>query len=301
MQKPILKPTEALSLWGVVAFVVLVDQISKFWILNATSHPTLPGVEFSLVFNSGVMGGVFSDFPPVLKTVSVSSIGILLLGAYFVFQWLLPARAFLLRLGLAIFMGGVLGNLIDRIFRGRIIDFIVLKVSPVADPALNLGDLFQWLGLVLIIAGVLRDQKSLWPEKDKRRFKSIHPSYQLRFRTFVLASIAGSVLLSWVLGYSFLKSTLTQISGVTPDIISRVLLVFCCLFFFAQIIYLVSMYFVAQILSDRTAGPLFAFIRHVRKLLAGPAQGQFKLRSKDEFKELEILATEIEARLKNNL
>ena len=80
--------------------------------------------------------------------VFVILIGVGLLAAI---VWLLRGagnRPFVESVGVALLLGGGLGNLIDRLARGRVVDFLQLRAGPLHTGVFNLGDL-------AIVAGVL--------------------------------------------------------------------------------------------------------------------------------------------------
>ena len=165
-------------IFGVLLGAAFLDQLTK--VLEASSgfkfHSAL--IDIQLVFNNGVVGGYFSGFPPILRTVAVSCIGVLLFTVYFAVQFLLPVRVMDLRVGFSILMGGILGNIFDRVFLGKVVDFIVLKISAIANPALNLADLLQWVGLIIMSAAILRHNVALWPENNMRKLRSVKPKFR---------------------------------------------------------------------------------------------------------------------------
>jgi len=65
----------------------------------------------------------------------------------------LPREMWLLRLGLALIIGGALGNMIDRIVAGQVLDFILTPLRPgvfnVADICINVGMLLSLAGFLL--------------------------------------------------------------------------------------------------------------------------------------------------------
>jgi signal peptidase II len=133
--------------------VVVVDQITKWWALEALADgrqtPVLGDFfGFRLVFNTGAS---FSLFPSGGQVIGVIA------AAVVVFTWALVGR---LEhrwdvAGVAIVMGGALGNLIDRLFRGdgfldgAVVDFLDFSFFPtfnVADTAINVGVAILLLG-----------------------------------------------------------------------------------------------------------------------------------------------------------
>ena len=130
-----------------VGFVVLIDQLSKFFALRCLSPqasvPLIPAVlDLTLVRNSGAAFGLFSDYAPALFTVITASLVVLFFianrshgkggsGVSTVDRW-----------ALSLILGGAVGNWIDRLRFGTVIDFIDFRVWPVfniADAAITVG------------------------------------------------------------------------------------------------------------------------------------------------------------------
>ena len=126
----------------VFAIVLLLDQFTKLLalqFLNETgSIPVIPKVFYlTLVYNPGVAFGIFRHHPAVLFVVVTISL-------IFLFLWG-SRKADLIglqRLGLAMILGGAVGNWIDRARFGAVIDFLDFRVWPVfniADSAITIG------------------------------------------------------------------------------------------------------------------------------------------------------------------
>ena len=64
----------------------------------------------------------------------------------------LPKQQTLPRVGLAILIGGALGNLVDRISAGKVLDFIVTPLRP---GIFNVADVMIHLGMILLVVGTL--------------------------------------------------------------------------------------------------------------------------------------------------
>ena len=122
--------------------VVLIDQLSKFLALQYLSSQTsillIPQVlDLTLVRNPGVAFGLFSGYAPALFTVITVSLVLLFLianrthGTSAADRW-----------ALSLILGGAIGNWIDRLRFGAVIDFIDFRVWPVfnlADAAITIG------------------------------------------------------------------------------------------------------------------------------------------------------------------
>jgi len=112
---------------GLVVFVWALDFFTKQWALHNINGIRFYG-PFGLILhrNPGAMLGMFSDLPKVLRVVSLSTGGAFLIFIYASIQYLLPRTSFLLRCGMSILLGGILGNVTDRILWGSVVDFLLL-------------------------------------------------------------------------------------------------------------------------------------------------------------------------------
>lgn len=129
--------------YGLVLSVgVLLDQLTKYWASQSLSFfnatPVLGPITFQLVHNDGAAYGIFSSQRLFLITISL-----MVLVAGVVFRKYLATSEFS-KWGM-IFIGiGTIGNLIDRILYGYVIDFVNIQIIPVfniADIAINIGAL----------------------------------------------------------------------------------------------------------------------------------------------------------------
>lgn len=129
-----------------IFFIIFADQVSKFVIsenLDLAQH--LPVVEgffyISLVKNFGAIFGAFQNATFILIIISILSIiiiSILLYRSKRIFR----NRDFWFQLGLVLILGGAIGNLIDRIRLGYVIDFLNFSFWPVfnlADSSITIG------------------------------------------------------------------------------------------------------------------------------------------------------------------
>src|SRR3989338_2124136 len=138
-------------LYGIAGIVLLFDQLAKFlavWFLKPkTSIPILPHVfHLSLVENSGIAFGLFQDRPEFWTFIISASVLCLLAASVFFRDRPLPRRV-----AYGFILGGAIGNWIDRIRIGRVIDFFDFRVWPVfyvADSFIIIGVfLFIWFAL----------------------------------------------------------------------------------------------------------------------------------------------------------
>lgn len=107
-------------------------------------------VSLTYVQNTGAAFSILTGRSPLLLVI-----GLLAAALMVYFQQRLRASDWELKLGLALLLGGTLGNLFDRLVRHYVIDFIDFKVWPV----FNLADIMINLGVGLIILVVLFKKK----------------------------------------------------------------------------------------------------------------------------------------------
>ena len=157
-----------------VGLPILLDQASKNW---ALSH-LIPGharkwgpVVLNLVYNPGAMAGMLSSWPPLIRTVSISTWAVVLLFVYFVFQFLIATRAPMLRCGLSLYLGAILSNAYDRISRGAVVDFVTFPALGLSHWVFNVSDLVQWLAIGMILWALFRDREWLRRSGNLRRLR----------------------------------------------------------------------------------------------------------------------------------
>ena len=137
------------------AIVVVVDQITKqiFWKYFVAGHhvDVIPGVlRITLVKNSGAAFGLFDGGRIFFIIASVIAIGFIL---YLGFR--LPASERYKRTLLGLILGGAVGNLIDRVYDGAVIDFIEMGVMGHWWPVYNVADIAVSVGAVLLLIHLL--------------------------------------------------------------------------------------------------------------------------------------------------
>ena len=132
-----------------ILLAFLADQLSKRWAMAFLNqygvtriHPLLTMRE---IYNEGIAFGMFQGIGPLVGWLTI----VVVIGL-FVYLTRLPPEQRLLRAGLAILIGGALGNLIDRVTTGRALDFLETPLRP---GIFNLADTFIYLGIFLIFLG----------------------------------------------------------------------------------------------------------------------------------------------------
>lgn len=136
-------------LLAVVAFAL--DRLSKRWAATyLTQHGPLQLHELLTLrttSNSGMVFGLMQGIGSIMGWISL-----LIIVGLAIYLVRLPRQARLMRSGLALVLGGALGNLVDRLLVGEVLDFIT---TPLLPWVFNLADLFINGGMVLFIAATL--------------------------------------------------------------------------------------------------------------------------------------------------
>lgn len=284
--------------WFTVISLVLVtwglDQVTKGWAsANLRDLRFFGPLGLVLHHNPGAILGTFSHLPPILRVVSLSTGGAFLIFIYGAIQYLLPSRSMPLRTGMSLLLGGILGNVTDRILAGAVVDFIVLGSPSLATPAFNVADAIQWVGYILVVYGLIRDGSLFWPDVNARRTVWINPRFQLKYCLTIVAMGACFSIIAGVFTFTFLKITIDDlVIGPVKMTEQRFLVPFLQTYAVITVGFMVSLFVLGRILSHRTAGPVYAFENYLRDLMRGNDR-KFRVRQSDEFKHLEELADQL--------
>ena len=150
-----------------MAAIVLLDQVTKALIVRSLPlHGYVPLVDgllsLSHVRNRGAAFGILSDWDLPYQTLLLSalSLGALLAIAFYFVR--LPAAARLPRLALAFVLGGAVGNLLDRLRLGYVVDFVHVYWRNHQWPDFNVADSAITVGAILLVFSTLTapDRKS---------------------------------------------------------------------------------------------------------------------------------------------
>lgn len=150
---------------AVIAAVVLLDQISKILVLTHLYEDQVDLIDgvlrFTYVENRGMAFGLLSDHRWVFLVTSTVGIGFMI---FYLFRYV---KRDLSRVSLALIIGGGIGNMIDRVRLGFVVDFIDfcafdfwVWVFNVADAAVCVGAALFVLDLLLELFGELKKGKA---------------------------------------------------------------------------------------------------------------------------------------------
>jgi len=133
-------------------FVVILDQVTKQIARTyMTFHDSIPVIQnfFQLTYveNSGIAFGI--NFPGGSVIFPIASI--IATVAVFYYLWLVRKDQIVVRLSLALILGGAIGNLIDRLLFGKVVDFFDFSIVGYHWPVFNVSDSSVTIGLILFL------------------------------------------------------------------------------------------------------------------------------------------------------
>lgn len=133
-----------------IVIFIFIDQFTKSiavdQLKNKADYPFMPGIlEFSYLENTGAAFSAFLGKQGFLITLTIC-VMLLIIWKYFQIP---DSKRFLpLRLGLILIVSGGIGNLIDRIMNGYVVDFIYFV--PINFPKFNMADCYVSIGVALL-------------------------------------------------------------------------------------------------------------------------------------------------------
>ena len=145
-------------IWWVAAIVCCLDQLTKLWAVRTLQlGRTIPLIEnflqLSYAENQGGAAGLMRQYPQLLMVLSLVALVIIVWWARAV-----PPEEKVARVGFGAILGGAVGNLLDRLFRGGfifgtyVVDFIDAHwYNRLHWPTFNLADSAICVGIALII------------------------------------------------------------------------------------------------------------------------------------------------------
>ena len=143
------------ALWLLLSLLAIgLDQWTKS---IATAHltygepvPVLPMLNWTLLHNYGAAFSMLSDAGGWQRWL-FTGLAVLVSGIFTVWLLRLPKNTTVLAAGIALVLGGAVGNLIDRVSLGYVVDFIHVYYQDSHFPAFNIADSAITLGTILLI------------------------------------------------------------------------------------------------------------------------------------------------------
>lgn len=161
----------------IVIAALLIDQLSKAWIVNNLEmgetwlvFPALhPYLQVTRSFNTGIAFGIGSGGSTIFLVLSV-----IIVGGLLAFYAMTPPEMRVQRWALALVIGGALGNIIDRVRFGHVVDFVHVVVPGIISNVSNFADHMIVIGVIVLLIDQLRhdlqasdaDEDTIAPESQ---------------------------------------------------------------------------------------------------------------------------------------
>lgn len=146
---------------GWLVFILVTDQLTKF-IVDQTMplNHSIPVIDnlFNLTYirNTGAAFGILARSAAAFRLPFLVLFSLLAIGFIFIMLRRLPDRETGLITALSFILGGAIGNLIDRVLYGEVIDFLDFYWSTYHWPAFNLADSFITIGVGITVYYLIR-------------------------------------------------------------------------------------------------------------------------------------------------
>ena len=148
------------KIYLIAVISILIDQITKLIIVNAFKPfmgiTVIKNVfEIMYVKNEGAAWGILNNNLPILIFISMAAL--YLLNSYINKDKNITK---VMTISYGLLLGGITGNLIDRLFLGHVVDFIHVYIFNYSYPVFNMADTFIVVGIILMLIEVIRGDKN---------------------------------------------------------------------------------------------------------------------------------------------
>lgn len=140
----------------IILALLSIDQLTKALIARGipfqSSRSVIPGF-FNLthIRNRGAIFGFFSHFESRVLFIFLTLVSLVALGLVIYYFFKTPSSQRFMKISLSVILAGALGNLIDRVFRGYVIDFLDFHIKSWHWPSFNVADACITIGALLLI------------------------------------------------------------------------------------------------------------------------------------------------------
>jgi signal peptidase II len=144
----------------IALFIIALDRVTKIAIARRLSlHdsiPVIPGF-FRIIHteNPGAAFGIFADSPSEWKVILLITFSVIALLIVSALLWKNSHTMTSTGIGLALILGGAIGNLWDRLVSRHVVDFLLFYLGPHQWPAFNVADSAIVVGACLLVFEIL--------------------------------------------------------------------------------------------------------------------------------------------------
>jgi signal peptidase II len=149
-------------LWITLA-VVVVDQLTKLWVVAAVPFKqliyVLPVLDITYTVNTGAAWSMFANWGGSQRwLLSALAIGVSVVLVFWLRRLKLATHSLLIA-GLTLILGGAIGNVIDRLRLGHVVDFVHAHWNESSFPAFNVADAAISIGAACVILDALFESR----------------------------------------------------------------------------------------------------------------------------------------------
>lgn len=140
---------------GIILILTICDQLLKSWVASSIvlggSKQLIPGIiELTNLRNSGAAWSIFEGQQTFFTIITI--IAIIVIG-YFIWQY---RKNISMLIGLSLIMAGTIGNFIDRLSQGYVVD--MFETTFINFPIFNIADMCLTIGVIWLIICILKEK-----------------------------------------------------------------------------------------------------------------------------------------------
>lgn len=246
-------------------------------------------------YNYGLFLGNFAASTTFYRVVTLSTIGFFLGFIYLVQLYILPVRLIKIRYPMSIFMGGLLGNVVDRMVDGKTVDFIPFEFLGFVS-SYNVADIFMVVAAIMLLYYVFLKDDELWYPKNTRTKFLVMPSDQIRMASYFAITTAFLCTILGIFSITFLQNYVPKYILTSDGAGNN----FYFFYGTISVLYVLSSFFFGLLISHKTFGPIYAFKKYLNARTEDTEESKelkFKLRAGDHMVDLEVIAKKVDAAL----
>lgn len=259
---------------SILVMCLVIDYYTKQWGLTS---------EY-LHYNEGLIMGTFSQLPDSIRVIALGSFSGIIFILFVLLMYIVPRRGKWLKFGLSFLVGGMLGNVSDKIIYGKTIDFIPFIIGDF-HAYFNVADIFLWTGASITLWMVFARDNLIWYPDSVRGNYFVRPREQLKVSLNLLLVVFSCSMVLGLFSYSFIGTIVTGTVDEKADIMWSYFITYMALTGLLCLIAFVA----GVIISHKSAGPVYAFELYVSDLIKGKDR-KLRLRDGDNYQHLEELA-----------
>ncbi|AGN99248.1 signal peptidase II [Limosilactobacillus reuteri] len=140
---------------GIILILTICDQLLKSWVASSIvlggSKQLIPGIiELTNLRNSGAAWSIFEGQQTFFTIITI--VAIIVIG-YFIWQY---RKNIPMLIGLSLIMAGTIGNFIDRLRQGYVVD--MFETTFINFPIFNIADMCLTIGVIWLIICILKEK-----------------------------------------------------------------------------------------------------------------------------------------------